>query len=98
MTSEEVKILLQTSSFIPKHQLTLWNHCIDLYNIDKPGLAMVLLLPLLEHALRCQFSIVNKCPGRTITAEVRIFVRSFSQGSFFLWFLFYPFMAKYLIF
>ncbi|XP_071162036.1 endoplasmic reticulum membrane-associated RNA degradation protein-like [Mytilus edulis] len=69
MTSEEMKILMQTSSFIPKYQLTLWNHCIDLYNTDKPGLAMVLLLPLLEHALRCQFSIVNNCPGRTITAE-----------------------------
>ncbi|CAC5394380.1 unnamed protein product [Mytilus coruscus] len=79
MTSEDMKILLQTSSFIPKYHLTLWNYCIDLYNTDKPGLTMVLLLPLLEHALRCQFSIVNNCPGRTITAEATTLFTTFDE-------------------
>ena len=65
-------VLLESSDFIPKYHLSLWKCCIDMYDTGQTGMAVVLLLPLLEHSLRCLFADVNKCPERTITAEVSL--------------------------
>ena len=71
ITIEEIKVLLESSNFIQPYHLLLWKSAVDLYDRGQTGTAMVAMLPLLEHGLRCLFTSVNNCPDRTVTAEVR---------------------------
>ncbi|XP_076803064.1 endoplasmic reticulum membrane-associated RNA degradation protein-like isoform X2 [Clavelina lepadiformis] len=61
--------LYETSPYIPKSMLVYFKYSLNLYRSRRFGDCVMILLPQLEHLLRCRFSFCNKCPERVMTAE-----------------------------
>ncbi|XP_013386987.1 endoplasmic reticulum membrane-associated RNA degradation protein [Lingula anatina] len=61
--------LFNTSEFVPTPMLPYWADILESFNSQRYGEAVMVLLPQLEHCLRCLFARVNQCPERILTAE-----------------------------
>ncbi|XP_026277548.1 endoplasmic reticulum membrane-associated RNA degradation protein-like isoform X2 [Frankliniella occidentalis] len=66
---DDVREVIQKSHFIPKTHLLYWINAFDLLCNGKHGECLMLLLPALEHTLRCVFCSVNCCLNRVLVAE-----------------------------
>ncbi|KAK3915637.1 Endoplasmic reticulum membrane-associated RNA degradation protein [Frankliniella fusca] len=67
--TDKVREVITTSNFIPKTHISYWIHAFNSLCLGKHGECIMLLLPALEHTLRCVFCSVNCCPHRVLVAE-----------------------------
>ncbi|KAL0481703.1 endoplasmic reticulum membrane-associated RNA degradation protein [Acrasis kona] len=67
------------STFIPAAQLEQWKECLHDYKNQNPYHVVTRLYPLLEHAMRCLFSKINKCEDRVMSAEVDNLYTTFDE-------------------
>lgn len=58
-----------SSDFVSSIMLPNFNLMIELYEAKEFSDCLIMLLPLLEHMLRCMFGSCNNCEFRIMTAE-----------------------------
>ncbi|XP_068087150.1 endoplasmic reticulum membrane-associated RNA degradation protein [Anabrus simplex] len=65
----EVLNILDQSCYITSSHHSYWENGLKHFSNCRYGYCLQLLLPQLEHLLRCVFCSVNDCPNRMLTAE-----------------------------
>ncbi|GLH12880.1 Endoplasmic reticulum membrane-associated RNA degradation protein [Gryllus bimaculatus] len=66
---EEIFELFFHSNFIPKCHFSYWKYALEHYKNKRFGHALLLLLPQVEHMLRCLYCRINDCLEQMLTAE-----------------------------
>jgi len=78
--------LTQCQHFIPPSMERIWEKALLLFQEQRYGLVIVLMLPHLEHLLRMVFAWANKCPERILTAESTTLYTTFDEVCFFVYY------------
>lgn len=68
----QVAEMLENSPGILKTHQSYWTSSLDFLCSESYGECLLLLLPALEHTLRCAFCSVNECPERMLVAEQHV--------------------------
>lgn len=68
----EITEMLESSDSIPKTHLSYWTLSLNFLCSESYGECLLLLLPALEHCLRCAYCSVNECPKRMLVAEQHV--------------------------
>ncbi|XP_031564866.1 endoplasmic reticulum membrane-associated RNA degradation protein-like isoform X1 [Actinia tenebrosa] len=71
--------LFTSSLFIAPSMLPIWKKALQCYEEQRYDLVLIVLLPLLEHALRMVFAHANNCPKRILTAESTTLYTTFDE-------------------
>ncbi|CAH1792841.1 unnamed protein product, partial [Owenia fusiformis] len=73
------KEVIRNSDFIPHIMKTNWFEAIAHFTARRYDNCVVLLVPLLEHSMRCVYASVNNCPERVLTAESAVHFTTFDE-------------------
>ncbi|XP_064621815.1 endoplasmic reticulum membrane-associated RNA degradation protein-like isoform X2 [Lineus longissimus] len=76
---QAVRDIITSSDFIPKTMLPYLSLALEKYENKCYGECLVLVLPQLEHGLRCAFSLYNNCEERVMTAESTTLYTTFDE-------------------
>lgn len=70
---------IEDSDVVAPSMKPMWRLALQRYRAQQYGVCICILLPQLEHALRCRFAEVNHCPERVVTAETAEFFTTFDE-------------------
>ncbi|XP_034241500.1 endoplasmic reticulum membrane-associated RNA degradation protein-like isoform X2 [Thrips palmi] len=68
----EVTAILENVDSIPSTHQSYWTSSFNFLCTGSNGECLLLLLPALEHTLRCAYCSVNECPQRMLVAEQHV--------------------------
>ncbi|KAK2185764.1 hypothetical protein NP493_223g04017 [Ridgeia piscesae] len=75
----QLRLLFKESVFIPATMQPLWTLALDAFAENRYGECIVLLLPLLEHGMRCLYCLANHCHNRLLTAVNTVLFTTFDE-------------------
>lgn len=67
----EVAEMLKNFDCIPETHYSYWTSSLDFLCSESYGECLLILLPAIEHTLRCAYCLVNECPNQMLVAEQR---------------------------